>query len=419
MQDFSAIDAERIFMTVKDIQGVKHPTTAPAALDACADRIARDMGALGLKVREQRFLVPGFPLEFRNIEGSLGPVDSEPAAVVVAHYDTVATTLGANDDAIGIATMLEIARVLAALPEPPPVYFVAVSLEEENPAMFAAEHGKLRELGLVGESGAWTGWAVAKAAKEFQAAARNAFMGGMDYGDAWRNVLAEAAGKDAFGPAGGLAGAHGGKVAATLEDVLSCYRSIIPNYEGITTANAPGLLNRIGSDRWVRDALARGLRIAFNITLDEIGTCNHEPGSQKSLGGINLYPLLAQSHRVDPARASGDWSLVLADGNSGALGRLFMEKVSIPGIDLPSGFLQLPQTFDQIAREVPMALNSDHANFWRHGIPAIFIFDTSTGRNPFCHSMADSVEVLDYDYVRSIAQAVAATVADPAARAGR
>jgi Zn-dependent M28 family amino/carboxypeptidase len=58
----------------------------------------------------------------------------ESYIVVGAHYDTVGTTIGANDNASGIAVMLEAARVLANEDLPIPVVFVAFGSEEGSHA---------------------------------------------------------------------------------------------------------------------------------------------------------------------------------------------------------------------------------------------------------------------------------------------
>ncbi len=56
----------------------------------------------------------------------------ESYIVVGAHYDTVATTTGANDNASGVAVMLEAARVLAD--ENLPLVFIAFGSEEGSHA---------------------------------------------------------------------------------------------------------------------------------------------------------------------------------------------------------------------------------------------------------------------------------------------
>jgi Zn-dependent M28 family amino/carboxypeptidase len=52
----------------------------------------------------------------------------------VAHYDTVAGSPGADDNASGVAVMLEVARLMACFTFERTLHFIAVSLEEnENP----------------------------------------------------------------------------------------------------------------------------------------------------------------------------------------------------------------------------------------------------------------------------------------------
>ena len=50
--------------------------------------------------------------------------------VIGAHYDSCGDTPGADDNASGVAGLLELARLLAANPPPQPVELVAYTLEE-------------------------------------------------------------------------------------------------------------------------------------------------------------------------------------------------------------------------------------------------------------------------------------------------
>jgi hypothetical protein len=394
MIDFDTIDAERLYRTVHELQGIKDPVTNPGALDAAADYLVRRMEEAGLAVRMHYFELDGCERPFRNIEGRLGPVDHCPAAVVMAHYDTVAGSPGANDDAIGVAAMLEVARALAALPEPPPVYFVASTLEEQHPVIAAAERVAAARLGILDERDRYTSWTIGESCKSIKQRARALFNGGMLYDAAFAAALAEAE-----------------AVPATVTDF---FREIGPLHAGISVGNAAGRLNRIGSSLWLAEALTRGSQLAFNITLDEIGTYNYSEGSQNTIDGIDIYPFMAERHRVEPDKRIADFLLIVADQNSGQLGAAFMSNARLAGIDLPAALVVLPMDYEAIVAQLPMALNSDHAAFWRAHIPAIFCFDTSLGRNPFCHSMADCIEILDFDKVRDVSRTVAATLADRA-----
>lgn len=97
--------------------------------------IEKEGTALGYRVVRQP--VPLAAGESANV--ILLPADPafDPAEdrhlVVGAHYDSVAVSPGANDNASGVAVMLEVARVLSDRPPGVPVVFVAFGAEEGGP----------------------------------------------------------------------------------------------------------------------------------------------------------------------------------------------------------------------------------------------------------------------------------------------
>lgn len=58
--------------------------------------------------------------------------DGSPLTIVAAHYDTVPNCPGADDNASGLAVMLEIARVLSSSPARRSVGFIAFNGEEDG-----------------------------------------------------------------------------------------------------------------------------------------------------------------------------------------------------------------------------------------------------------------------------------------------
>jgi hypothetical protein len=64
----------------------------------------------------------------------------------------------------------------------------------------------------------------------------------------------------------------------------------------------------------------------------------------------------------------------------------------------------------------PVLLRSDHAPFWQKKIPAMMWTDTSEFRNPFYHQPGDKPHTLNYTFLRSVAQAVTASVLDQTAQ---
>ena len=84
----------------------------PEALVAAASYIRNTLEGLGYQVRIQSFESQGQTVQ--NIEVELpGATAPQEIAVVGAHYDSVPDGPGANDNASGIAALLEISRLLA------------------------------------------------------------------------------------------------------------------------------------------------------------------------------------------------------------------------------------------------------------------------------------------------------------------
>jgi Zn-dependent M28 family amino/carboxypeptidase len=71
----------------------------------------------------------------RNIEVIIGE-DRSSAIVIGAHYDTVPGSPGANDNASGVAVLIELASLLARSPLPPSRAFRLVAFANEEPPYF-------------------------------------------------------------------------------------------------------------------------------------------------------------------------------------------------------------------------------------------------------------------------------------------
>jgi hypothetical protein len=106
----------------------------PANLDRAAAFVADALRASGAAVSDQRYDVAGHG--YRNVVARFGP-DTPEILVVGAHYDTAGDQPGADDDASGVAGLVELARMLGADPPPLRVELVAFTLEE--PPTFRTE----------------------------------------------------------------------------------------------------------------------------------------------------------------------------------------------------------------------------------------------------------------------------------------
>ena len=101
----------------------------PARLHAAADYIRREWTAMGYCVASQIYQAAGVPSE--NLEVTRTG-RSRPSEIVLvgAHYDSVQGSPGADDNASGVAALLEISRALAQRTPECSVRFVAFVNEE-------------------------------------------------------------------------------------------------------------------------------------------------------------------------------------------------------------------------------------------------------------------------------------------------
>ncbi|MBI4847444.1 MAG: M28 family peptidase [Nitrospirae bacterium] len=113
------------------------PYTQTSALNKAADYIKSKFSEYGYHVFEQPYKVEEntYTNIFVEIKGNKAP---EKILVAGAHYDTVIGTPGADDNASGIAGMLELARLLKDTQLDRTVQFVAFTLEE--PPFFRSRH---------------------------------------------------------------------------------------------------------------------------------------------------------------------------------------------------------------------------------------------------------------------------------------
>jgi len=106
-----------------------HPRNSDnvANLNRCADYIANQLKASGAKVEFQDYTVDTF--SYRNVIGRFG-VGKPKKIIVGAHYDSCGDTPGADDNASGVAGLLEFARLIGKNQPNCEVELVAYTLEE-------------------------------------------------------------------------------------------------------------------------------------------------------------------------------------------------------------------------------------------------------------------------------------------------
>lgn len=142
------VDAQALHNHVRYLSVDLYPRSfdMPEHLEAAADYIKKQWSAQGLEVIEQPVHVEG--VTYKNLIVKLGPPadQTHPLIIIGAHYDSHGNaqagakfdkgyspdthTPGADDNASGVAGLIELAKLLKHNPPNQPVELVAYTLEE-------------------------------------------------------------------------------------------------------------------------------------------------------------------------------------------------------------------------------------------------------------------------------------------------
>src|SRR3984885_11995831 len=141
---FSAARAREILKELVG-DGVPHPMGSPADAKV-RDLIVKRLTALGYSTELQTGLACGFGAcgTPTNIVATRGELTGNDAVMLAAHYDSVPAGPGASDDGVGVANLLEIARVLTVTPPPRhPIVLLVTDGEEAGllgASLFTRDH---------------------------------------------------------------------------------------------------------------------------------------------------------------------------------------------------------------------------------------------------------------------------------------
>lgn len=132
--------------------------------------------------------------------------------------------------------------------------------------------------------------------------------------------------------------------------------------------------------------------------LEMVGYRARTPGSQTIPAGL---PVLG-------ARDVGDFLALLANRQSNAIAehllRLAACYIAEPPVAALKVYLGLERAFEHLNR-------SDHAPFWKAGIPSVMWTDTSEFRNPHYHLASDTPDTLNYAFMSGVAKLALARIA--------
>ena len=151
----------------------------------------------------------------------------------------------------------------------------------------------------------------------------------------------------------------------------------------------------VGSNHYAEMAKKREEKILGMISLEMVGFTSLKQNYPHTLNS-KYYPPL------------GDFIGIIGNERSKAI----MEKVRssfkthIP--QLPTEFLIVPGNGEGMEE----ARLSDHAPFWDQGLPALMITDTGFLRNPNYHLPSDTMETLDFEFMRKVAIGISHSIVE-------
>jgi Zn-dependent M28 family amino/carboxypeptidase len=124
------VDPQQLRRSLQVIVGERSPFSGRRHLATVENFIEKELVSYGLRVESDYFSYRG--TNFRNIVGRSSAQHGASLIILGAHFDSVPGTPGADDNASGVAVLLEAARLLSRARLRSEVLFCAFNLEELN-----------------------------------------------------------------------------------------------------------------------------------------------------------------------------------------------------------------------------------------------------------------------------------------------
>ncbi len=140
------VDRNRLEEDLHALVGERHPLTSPNHLQQTEAYLHNQFSKAGLTVTSHDFEALGGT--YRNVIAtapSASVQEELPPLIIGAHFDTVAGSPGADDNASALAVLLHVARQARGMTLIRPIRFIAFNLEEENLLGSSAYASFLRE----------------------------------------------------------------------------------------------------------------------------------------------------------------------------------------------------------------------------------------------------------------------------------
>lgn len=195
--------------------------------------------------------------------------------------------------------------------------------------------------------------------------------------------------------------------------VLEALRVLAPyNFEktitfiGFDWEETVGLSGTYGSLKYVQTEIPNWESIEGVVNFEMIGYYDNSPNSQTVPNGFGvLFPSELAELEADSFR--GNFIVNAGDAESYAFNEAFdtLAAMYVPELKVTSLIVPLNGTV------APDFRRSDHANFWDIDAPALLITDGANMRNPYYHTPADTVGLLNFTFMSNVVKAAVATVA--------
>ncbi|GKS63397.1 peptidase M28 [Nitrospira sp.] len=127
------VDRNHLEEDLRALVGERHPLTSPNHLQQAEFYLHQQFSEAGLAVTTQDFEALGGT--YRNVIATAHPASTHgelPPLILGAHFDTVAGSPGADDNASALAVLMHVARQVRGMTLIRPIHFIAFNLEEEN-----------------------------------------------------------------------------------------------------------------------------------------------------------------------------------------------------------------------------------------------------------------------------------------------
>lgn len=153
----------------------------------------------------------------------------------------------------------------------------------------------------------------------------------------------------------------------------------------------------MGSRVYAKRAKKTGERIDAMICLEMVGYTCHQAGCQR-------YPVPLMFRKYP---REGNFIGVVGNSASRGLTRSIAQSFG-RNPELPVVTLTVPFS----GWLLPSVRLSDHSPFWDQGYQAVMVTDTAFLRNPYYHSMADTMDKLNFDFMAELVESLVIFLVD-------